>query len=169
MASFTYDDFRTVLKQAGFEKLRSEKHETWRKILPLGKIFRQVSCFSDRSFSKPACFRTVRKSSYVNEAMLDLDQRTEIPVSLAGSNGFDIGEVMGPVRARGVQLAVSEIFFRVVLYSLDEVFERLLILRELRDEVQLGALRAVGVVVLGEQYGQPVFRHQDLRLSYAAV
>jgi len=33
MASFTYDDFRAVLKRAGFEKLRSEKHETWRKIL----------------------------------------------------------------------------------------------------------------------------------------
>ena len=40
MASFTYDDFRTVLKQAGFERLRSEKHETWRKILPSGSILR---------------------------------------------------------------------------------------------------------------------------------
>jgi len=46
--------------------------------------------FSDRSFSKPERFRTVRKSSYVNEAMLDLDQGTEIPVSLTGSNGFNI-------------------------------------------------------------------------------
>jgi len=40
MASFTYDDFRAVLKRAGFEKLRSEKHETWRKILPNGSILR---------------------------------------------------------------------------------------------------------------------------------
>ncbi len=40
MASFTYDDFRTVLKRSGFEKLRSEKHETWRKILPAGAILR---------------------------------------------------------------------------------------------------------------------------------
>ncbi len=40
MASFTYDNFRTVLKRIGFEKLRSEKHETWRKILPSGAILR---------------------------------------------------------------------------------------------------------------------------------
>lgn len=38
MASYTYDDFRVVLKRAGFEKLRSEKHETWRRILPNGVI-----------------------------------------------------------------------------------------------------------------------------------
>jgi hypothetical protein len=40
MASFTYDEFRAVLTRAGFEKLRSEKHETWRKILPNGVILR---------------------------------------------------------------------------------------------------------------------------------
>ena len=40
MASFTYDEFRRALKRAGFEKLRSEKHETWRKILPNGAILR---------------------------------------------------------------------------------------------------------------------------------
>jgi hypothetical protein len=40
MASFTYNDFRIVLKRTGFEKLRSEKHETWRKILPNGSILR---------------------------------------------------------------------------------------------------------------------------------
>jgi hypothetical protein len=40
MASYTYDDFRTVLRRAGFEKPRSEKHETWRKILPNGVILR---------------------------------------------------------------------------------------------------------------------------------
>lgn len=38
MASFTYDEFRRVLRRADFEKLRSEKHETWRKILPSGVI-----------------------------------------------------------------------------------------------------------------------------------
>lgn len=40
MASFSYDDFRKVLKRAGFENLRSEKHETWRKVLPTGAILR---------------------------------------------------------------------------------------------------------------------------------
>ncbi|HHT9125494.1 MAG TPA: type II toxin-antitoxin system HicA family toxin [Candidatus Brocadiia bacterium] len=40
MASFTYDQFRTVLKWLNFEKVRSRKHETWRKILPNGTILR---------------------------------------------------------------------------------------------------------------------------------
>ncbi|OQW32518.1 MAG: hypothetical protein A4E20_13720 [Nitrospira sp. SG-bin2] len=40
MASFTYNDFRVVLRRAGFEHLRSEKHETWRKFLPNGSILR---------------------------------------------------------------------------------------------------------------------------------
>ena len=33
MASFTFDQFRTVLTRLGFEKIRSKKHETWRKVL----------------------------------------------------------------------------------------------------------------------------------------
>ncbi|HEO64698.1 MAG TPA: type II toxin-antitoxin system HicA family toxin [Spirochaetes bacterium] len=40
MASYTYDHFRTVLKKLGFEKIRSEKHETWRKDLLNGTILR---------------------------------------------------------------------------------------------------------------------------------
>jgi hypothetical protein len=40
MASFTFDQFRTVLTKLGFEKIRSKKHETWRKILPNQAILR---------------------------------------------------------------------------------------------------------------------------------
>ncbi|MCF6153465.1 MAG: type II toxin-antitoxin system HicA family toxin [Candidatus Kuenenia stuttgartiensis] len=40
MASYTYDQFRIVLKRMNFEKVRSKKHETWRKILPNGTILR---------------------------------------------------------------------------------------------------------------------------------
>ena len=40
MASYTYDQFREVLKKLNFENIRSEKHETWRKILPNGVILR---------------------------------------------------------------------------------------------------------------------------------
>ncbi len=40
MASFTFDQFREVLKKIGFEKILSKKHETWRKILPNGGILR---------------------------------------------------------------------------------------------------------------------------------
>lgn len=34
----TYNDFRNVLKRAGFELARARKHETWQKILPDGTI-----------------------------------------------------------------------------------------------------------------------------------
>ena len=40
MASYTYNQFREVLKKLHFEKIRSAKHETWRKILPNGSILR---------------------------------------------------------------------------------------------------------------------------------
>ncbi len=40
MAVFTYDQFRIVLKRLDFHKIRSRKHETWRKTLPNGTILR---------------------------------------------------------------------------------------------------------------------------------
>jgi hypothetical protein len=40
MASYTYDQFREVLKKLNFERIRSGKHETWRKVLPNGTILR---------------------------------------------------------------------------------------------------------------------------------
>ncbi|GAX61246.1 periplasmic or secreted lipoprotein [Candidatus Scalindua japonica] len=40
MASYTYNQFTLVLKQLGFEKVRSKKHETWRKTLSNGAILR---------------------------------------------------------------------------------------------------------------------------------
>lgn len=40
MASYTYDDVRAVLRQLEFELIRSQKHETWRKVLPNGTILR---------------------------------------------------------------------------------------------------------------------------------
>ncbi|MCL4457786.1 MAG: type II toxin-antitoxin system HicA family toxin [Nitrospirae bacterium] len=40
MASYTYEQFRKVLKRLNFENVRSHKHETWRKILPNGTILR---------------------------------------------------------------------------------------------------------------------------------
>ncbi len=40
MAAFTYDQFRTVLKKLNFHKIRSRKHETWRKTIPNGAILR---------------------------------------------------------------------------------------------------------------------------------
>ncbi len=40
MASYTYEQFRTVLRRLNFEKVRSEKHGTWRKVLPDETILR---------------------------------------------------------------------------------------------------------------------------------
>ncbi len=40
MAVFTYDQFRVVLRKLYFEKIRSKKHETWRKVLPNGVVLR---------------------------------------------------------------------------------------------------------------------------------
>jgi len=40
MASYTFDQFRTVLFRLNFEKIRSRKHETWRKVLLDGTILR---------------------------------------------------------------------------------------------------------------------------------
>lgn len=40
MAIYTFDQFRKVLKKLEIEKVRSQKHETWRKILPIGAILR---------------------------------------------------------------------------------------------------------------------------------
>lgn len=40
MAAYTFDQFRKVLEKLGFEKVRSRKHETWRKVLPNGSVLR---------------------------------------------------------------------------------------------------------------------------------
>ncbi len=40
MASYTYDQFRAVLKSLNFTQVRSRKHETWRKVLSNGAILR---------------------------------------------------------------------------------------------------------------------------------
>ncbi|MFH0774636.1 MAG: type II toxin-antitoxin system HicA family toxin [bacterium] len=40
MAAYSFDQFRKVLEKLRFEKVRSKKHETWRKILPNSSILR---------------------------------------------------------------------------------------------------------------------------------
>ncbi len=40
MASYTYDQFREVLRKLRFEQIRAEKHETWRSVLSNGVILR---------------------------------------------------------------------------------------------------------------------------------
>lgn len=38
MPTATYREFRVVLQCAGFQLVRSRKHETWEKTLPSGEI-----------------------------------------------------------------------------------------------------------------------------------
>jgi hypothetical protein len=38
MPTATYREFRVVLQQAGFQLVRSRKHETWEKTLATGEI-----------------------------------------------------------------------------------------------------------------------------------
>lgn len=40
MAVYTFDQFRKVLSRLGFERVRSKKHETWRKVLENGVVLR---------------------------------------------------------------------------------------------------------------------------------
>jgi predicted RNA binding protein YcfA (HicA-like mRNA interferase family) len=40
MATYTFNDFRRILTKLNFQKIRSRKHETWRKILEDGTILR---------------------------------------------------------------------------------------------------------------------------------
>jgi len=40
MSSYTYNQFRRVLKKAGFVMVRSRKHETWVKVMPDGSVER---------------------------------------------------------------------------------------------------------------------------------
>jgi len=38
MAIYTYDDMRYVLRELGFEIIRSRKHETWQRVLQNGAV-----------------------------------------------------------------------------------------------------------------------------------
>lgn len=40
MAVYTFNQFRKVLSQLRFERIRSRKHETWRKVLENGVILK---------------------------------------------------------------------------------------------------------------------------------
>lgn len=40
MATYTFNEFRRVLRKLGFTKIRSRKHETWHKVLPSGAVLR---------------------------------------------------------------------------------------------------------------------------------
>jgi predicted RNA binding protein YcfA (HicA-like mRNA interferase family) len=68
MASFTFDQFREVLRKNGFEKIRSKKHETWRKILPNGTILRvRISHKHQRDIPKWLFYEMLRQAGLDEE------------------------------------------------------------------------------------------------------
>ncbi|MFA0752168.1 MAG: hypothetical protein SLRJCFUN_002571 [Candidatus Fervidibacter sp.] len=38
--AYTYDQFRQVLRKAGFQLIRSGKHEVWAKVEPDGTVYK---------------------------------------------------------------------------------------------------------------------------------
>ena len=62
MASYTYDDFRKVLRSLHFEELRKRKHETWRKVLSNGDILRvRISHKQSRDIPKWLFYEMLRQ------------------------------------------------------------------------------------------------------------
>jgi len=63
MAIYTFNEFREVLKKLGFEKVRSQKHEAWRKILPNGSILRvRISHQSKKDIPKWLFYEMLRQA-----------------------------------------------------------------------------------------------------------
>lgn len=68
MASYTFDQFRVVLSKLGFEKIRSKKHESWRKILPNGAILRvRISHKHKRDIPKWLFYEMLRQAGIDEE------------------------------------------------------------------------------------------------------
>ncbi len=63
MATYTYNDFRKVLKKVDFEIVRSKKHETWQKILEDGTILQVRVSFQFNQNIYPALFSKMLKQA----------------------------------------------------------------------------------------------------------
>jgi len=68
MAIFTYNDFRKVIRQLGFEMVRSRKHETWEKRLPDGRSLRvSISHKHSRDIPRPLFRRMLKQAGVESE------------------------------------------------------------------------------------------------------
>jgi len=63
MATFTFNDFRKVLKKTDFELVRSKKHETWQKILKDGSVLQVRISFQFNQDIYPALFSKMLKQA----------------------------------------------------------------------------------------------------------
>ena len=71
MASYTFDQFRSVLSRLGFERVRSRKHETWRKNLADGTILRvRISHRHGRDVPKWLFYEMLRQAEIDEETFV---------------------------------------------------------------------------------------------------
>ncbi len=76
MASFTFDQFREVLGRIGFERIRSQKHETWRRILPNSAILRvRISYKHQRDIPKWLFYEMLRQAGLDEEQFVKILKR----------------------------------------------------------------------------------------------
>lgn len=63
MAIYTFNDFRKILRILGFEKIRSRKHETWRKTLDDGTILRvRINHKADKDIPRWLFYEMLRQA-----------------------------------------------------------------------------------------------------------
>jgi len=71
--TFTYNDFRDVLKKSGFLMVRSKKHETWQKELLDGSIFQvRVSHQAGRDIPTALFHRMLRQANLTQKEFTDI-------------------------------------------------------------------------------------------------
>jgi predicted RNA binding protein YcfA (HicA-like mRNA interferase family) len=71
--AYSYDDFRTVLRKAGFTMTRSKKHETWRKKLDDGtECTVRVSHQHGRDIPAPLLSKMLRQAGLTRSEFDDL-------------------------------------------------------------------------------------------------
>ncbi len=73
MAVYRFDQFRSVLKILGFVKVRSRKHETWRKVLGNGTILRvRISHKHGRDIPRWLFYEMLRQAGIDEERFREL-------------------------------------------------------------------------------------------------
>ncbi len=73
MAGYRFDQFRKVLRVLGFEKVRSRKHETWRKVLANGTILRvRISHQHGRDIPRWLFYEMLRQTGIDEEKFREL-------------------------------------------------------------------------------------------------
>ena len=69
MATYTFNDFRKVLRKLGFEYLRSAKHDIWRRVLGNKTILRvTISHKAGRDIPKWLFYEMLRQAG-IDEAL----------------------------------------------------------------------------------------------------